>query len=452
MSSGVSADRRFRKSHPCPICGGSHEVSRGTGQRCYGFRSDDGQWAHCTREEYAGALHQEEGSQTYAHRLIGDCRCGTRHDHTPPQTSSNGHQKPRIVATYLYTDEQGSLLYQVVREDPKDFKQRRPDGQGDWIWSTKGVRRVLYGLPEVQEGIAAGKVICIAEGEEDVHALGSHGYTATCNDGGAKKWTDAHSDQMRGASEVVIFGDHDEDGRLHVAQVMRSLQTVGNTAHVARIEGLPEKGDIRDWLKTHGQGDLNRLVADTLATTEHHHSMNGNGQAANPLVLTKLADLLAEPEEAVDWLVDGLLPSGGFSLLAAKPKVGKSTLARCLALAVARGEVFLGRATAKGPVIYLALEEKRSEVRKHFHAMGATGEEEIYVYAATAPADALPKIRVVVEEKKPVLLIIDPLFRFTRVKDGNDYAQVTQALEPILALARETGVHVLVVHHLSTTT
>ena len=101
---------------------------------------------------------------------------------------------------------------------------------------------------------------------------------------------------------------------------MRSLQTIGNTAHVARIEGLPEKGDIRDWLKTHGQGDLNRLVADTLATTEHHHSMNGNGQAANPLVLTKLADLLAEPEEAVDWLVDGLLPSGGFSLLGSEIK------------------------------------------------------------------------------------------------------------------------------------
>jgi RecA-family ATPase len=183
-------------------------------------------------------------------------------------------------------------------------------------------------------------------------------------------------------------------------------------------------------------------------STGNHHSVNGNSQAASPLVLTKLGDFLAEPEEAVDWLVDRFLPSGGFSLLAAKPKVGKSTLARCLALAVAHGELFLARATAQGPVIYLALEEKRSEVRKHFQAMGATGEEEIYIHAATAPADALDKIRALIEEKKPALLIIDPLFRFTRVKDGNDYDQVTQALEPFLALARETGVHVLVVHHL----
>ena len=35
---------------------------------------------------------------------------------------------PRIAATYDYTDESGKLLFQVVRYDPKAFKQRRPDG------------------------------------------------------------------------------------------------------------------------------------------------------------------------------------------------------------------------------------------------------------------------------------------------------------------------------------
>lgn len=40
--------------------------------------------------------------------------------------------RPRIVATYDYTDEAGTLLYQSVRYDPKDFKQRRPDGKGGW--------------------------------------------------------------------------------------------------------------------------------------------------------------------------------------------------------------------------------------------------------------------------------------------------------------------------------
>src|SRR5262249_37414999 len=49
---------------------------------------------------------------------------------------------------------------------------------------------------------------------------------------------------------------------------------------------------------------------------------------------------------------------------------------------------------------------------------------------------------------KPVLVIVDPLFRFVRVRDGNDYAAVTNALEPLHALARESGAHVLTVHHM----
>src|SRR5437667_12620177 len=34
-----------------------------------------------------------------------------------------------IVETYDYHDEAGKLLYQVVRYEPKDFKQRRPNGK-----------------------------------------------------------------------------------------------------------------------------------------------------------------------------------------------------------------------------------------------------------------------------------------------------------------------------------
>jgi hypothetical protein len=43
-----------------------------------------------------------------------------------------------IVKTYDYEDESGTLLYQCVRYEPKDFRQRRPDGRGRWIWNLKG--------------------------------------------------------------------------------------------------------------------------------------------------------------------------------------------------------------------------------------------------------------------------------------------------------------------------
>jgi putative DNA primase/helicase len=71
--------------------------------------------------------------------------------------STNGrapqpHQGPRHpVATYGYTDGAGELLYQVVRYEPKAFKQRRPDEGFGWIWNLGDVRRVLYRLPHLAE-------------------------------------------------------------------------------------------------------------------------------------------------------------------------------------------------------------------------------------------------------------------------------------------------------------
>jgi hypothetical protein len=48
----------------------------------------------------------------------------------------------REVEHYDYRDEHGAILFQVVRyADPKDFRQRRPDGNGGWIWNLSGVRQ-----------------------------------------------------------------------------------------------------------------------------------------------------------------------------------------------------------------------------------------------------------------------------------------------------------------------
>ena len=171
-------------------------------------------------------------------------------------------------------------------------------------------------------------------------------------------------------------------------------------------------------------------------------------QKGTPLSLIRLGDLLREPEELIEWVVDGILPAGGSSLLAGKPKAGKSTLARELSLRVSRGGSFLERSTTQGPIIYLALEEKRSQLRGHFRDMGATGEEEIFIHTGIAPDKALDLLRKEAENRKPALIVIDPLFRLVRVQDCSAYAEVTRALEPVHALARDTGAHVLLVHHM----
>jgi hypothetical protein len=141
----VSSAQRFTKPNPGPVCQGHKDLPQGEECRCYSFLSEDKEWAHCTRPVYAGPLEMRPESDSYAHKLVGDCRCGK--SHCLP-VNANGHN-PQIVATYDYLDEKGRLLHQTVRYSPKNFKQRRPDGSGGWIWSLDGTPRVLYRLPEL---------------------------------------------------------------------------------------------------------------------------------------------------------------------------------------------------------------------------------------------------------------------------------------------------------------
>ena len=158
-------------------------------------------------------------------------------------------------------------------------------------------------------------------------------------------------------------------------------------------------------------------------------------------------ELLEAPEVSTDWLVDGMLPRGGSSLWVAKPKVGKSTSVQNLAHATACDHDFLGHAVVSGAVLYLALEEKESEVRKHFEAMGTAEDAPLYFYFARTPDDGLSWLRNAIEQYKPVLVIVDTFQKFTRVRDIKDYAIVTNKMDPIMALARESGAHVAFTHH-----
>jgi AAA domain len=97
-------------------------------------------------------------------------------------------------------------------------------------------------------------------------------------------------------------------------------------------------------------------------------------------------------------------------------------------------------------VVYLALEEKRGEVKKKLEAAGGQIER-LFFHFGAAPADAVGSVGDLIKHYKPCLLIIDVLQKFIRARDLNDYAAVTNALEPLLTVARESGCHILLTHH-----
>lgn len=179
------------------------------------------------------ACVQFPGNEGIEHRKRIFALVGVR-DEIAGSGRNDSEPRKKFVCAYDYTDEFGKQLFQVVRykvPPPKNkhFYQRHA-GESGWIWNMKGVRRVLYHLPEV---IAAERVI-VVEGEKDAENLTKLGFTATTNVGGAEKWRDEYSEMLRG-KDVIIIGDNDDDGRAHVAKLIRSLSGIARSLKHASV-------------------------------------------------------------------------------------------------------------------------------------------------------------------------------------------------------------------------
>jgi putative DNA primase/helicase len=160
----------------------------------------------------------------------------------------DGDQIPLI--TYDYHAPDGSLAYQVVRKIPKAFVQRRPDGNGGWVWKMAGITRVPYRLPELMRAPSDVPVF-VCEGEKDVDALRARGLVATTNPGGAGKWRSDMSPYLRGR-DVIILPDNDHVGDDHALDVAAKLHGIARSVTIHRLPGLPDKGDVSDWIAAGG--------------------------------------------------------------------------------------------------------------------------------------------------------------------------------------------------------
>ena len=286
----VNNSNRFKRTNPCPICRGYETQQRGKGLRCHGFISEDGNWAHCTREDFSGGLQQYPKSETYAHLLYGDCNCGTEHNpKTASPKQSSKQSKTGFVAEYNYVDEFGEVLYQVCRkEEPKGFLQRRPHDDGGWVWAlsegeyakhpkgdwklVKGdtpseykrenfeeVRRVLYRLPELLETDLK-ETIYIVEGEKDADALNKLGLVATTNAGGSGKWRQEYNEYLKDRP-VVILPDKDDAGQKHALQIADYIKGIAKSIKMRWFNKSGEKTVFGKISKICGKNTMTNLNA-----------------------------------------------------------------------------------------------------------------------------------------------------------------------------------------------
>ena len=348
----------------------------------------------------------------------------------------------KITDTYNYTDAEGKLLYQVVRYAPKDFRQRHPDGNGGWVWNLKGVKPVIYRLPEVYKAKTEGRAVYVCEGEKDCDNLTKIGLTATTNSGGAEKWRTEYGETLAGAS-VVIIQDRDIPGRRHAAQVVSSLH---GKAKSIKIVELPDRDshqvkDVSDWLGAGGTlSELKSLISEAPEYKPKESDVN----------LVCIAKV--EPE-TVDWLWFPYIPLGKLTLLEGDPGVGKSWVSLAIATAVSLGEGLPGTEAVEAAKVVLASAEDGlgDTIRPRLDAMGADVRQ---IHAIKGTLDfgnsGLAILEEYIETEKPSLVIVDPLVAYIGVRVDIHRANETRAVMAKLAdMTERHGCAVLAIRHLT---
>ena len=270
-----------------------------------------------------------------------------------------------IVATYDYTDTDGELLYQVVRLVPKSFRQRRPDGRGGWTWKLGDVSRTLYRLPAVVAAADDGGEVWVVEGEKDADNLAKLGLVATCNSGGAGKFTLEMAEHLKGA-QVSIVADNDDPGRDHAAEVAFYADTAG--AESVRILTPATGKDISEHLAA-GLGVADLVPLELAPKEPDPHPLSR--------YLIDWADMWTHDPQP-EWLVEPIIAAGRAHALYAGAKTGKSYLILAACAALATGQAFLSHpAGDPRSILYVDYEMTLEDVRDRLEEFGYSAADDL---------------------------------------------------------------------------
>jgi putative DNA primase/helicase len=374
-----------------------------------------------------------------------------------------------LLTTYDYLDATGSLVHQTLRFGPavpgaagsegrKSFSQRRPDGNGGWVWNLTGIERVPYRLPDIIAA-ASGTPIYVVEGEKDADRLGRLGIVATTCAEGAGKWQARYGDWLRDRA-VVILPDNDDVGRRHADDVARHLHGIAASVRIVALPDLPVTGDVSDWLdRGHSADDLRAIVAATEPLTAPPARPTST---LPPLPFVRASTIV--PRE-VDWLWPGWLPLGKVVILDGDAGTGKSSITTDWVARVSTGRDWPsgGATTVDGHLtgtpagaIVVNLEDGDSDTTLPRLMAAGADLTRVDVWPTDSPerfdlsADCIARLEDSVKRFAARLVVIDPLMGvLPEGTNAHRDSDVREALRPMLVMADRLGVTVVFIRHLN---
>jgi putative DNA primase/helicase len=368
-------------------------------------------------------------------------------------------RKFKVVKEYDYHDPAGNQLFQVCRMEPKDFRQRQPDGNSGWKWNLKGLAPVLYRLPQV---VASPEVILV-EGEKDADAVTSLGFCGTTCPMGARKWKDTYNESLKGKN-VILIPDNDVEGREHMMQVGASLNGIVSSLKWLELPDVPNKGDFSDWLlKFH----------DTETAAERFSILLENAKDYDPPKPLSIEDAVLDdvsfstielPQKrdiVAPWLQEQTI-----TLVPGWRGVGKTWWGMGIVDAVTRGLPSFGpwQVAMSVPCLYLEAEMAAEDVRERFKDLNPSMKREAPLYILSGaylnhlglPQPNLysetfrKKMKSILMTRDVKIFVLDNLASLTPGGDENtkkDWDPINQWLLDL----RFAGIATLIKHHTNKT-
>ncbi|MHC4563394.1 MAG: AAA family ATPase [Planctomycetota bacterium] len=446
--------KKVTKADPCPVCGKPDWCAW----------TPDGELLKCERQAQAppgmALVKAQDGGGLFRYED------GRPFAPAPRQTANaklaNSQKRGRIVTAYDYRNAEGELLFQVVRCEPKAFPQRRPDGNGGWIWGLDGVPRVLYQLPELLAADPQAWVF-VPEGEKDVDNIRGIGLVATTNPGGKGKWRHLADDSALHGRRVAVIPDRDRDGggMKHAQDIAQHLH---DKADEVRIVEVPRQfKDASDWLDSLDGKEPAELAAVMTDLAEAAPVWTAREDACGP-VIVRLSKVESQP---LRWLWPGRIPLAKLMILSGDPALGKSTLTLDVAARVSRGDAWpddAGEPDEPGGVVLLSAEDDVADtIKPRLDAAGGDAER---IVVLTGMRDVgpdaglrervfslrhdLPGLEKAVDScRNPRLVIVDPVTAYLDGADSHKNADIRGLLAPLVELAARKDVAILVVSHLN---
>jgi hypothetical protein len=249
------------------------------------------------------------------------------------------------------------------------------------------------------------------------------------------------------------------------------LERVGGGAYLSSlIDGVPDRPSIEHYVRILKNKAVLRETAKFGESIRDHVSQPGASpdtvreriatfqnkldsavQTPNRIQRWEQIPTLNElPTESVVWDVEGLVPSGGITLIAGESGACKTWLALLLAKTLTSGGCFLGRECACKEVLYLDRENPASLIRERVSRLEMDGLEGLRYWGGwhqeQPPAIGDPRLLRILGGRKPVIFF-DSLLRFHDA-DENSASEMGRIMGELRRLAN-TGATIIALHHKS---